>query len=688
VTYSRPEGLSADGSNPLFVDSGNRLWFPPADGGLWWMKDERHGRLTNDGLDRDVVYSLAGGSGELWIGRQQGGLTRLRYDKNPFETRTWTHADGLAQDSVYSVYVARDGTVWAGTLSAGVSMLKDGRFTNFTMANGLASNTIASILEGSGGTMWFATPSGLSALSDGGWRTYTTSDGLPSENVNCLFEDSHGVIWAGTAAGLAFLGNGRFQLPASPALLRAPILGLAEDRHGSLWIATSNDVLRVDREKLLRSALGEGDVRQYGLADGLRGVEGVKRNRSVVSDAFGRIWFSLNRGISVVDPGRLSRESAPAITHVQSISVDGQPVPIAGAIHIGGGGRRMTFSYAGLSLSVPERVRYRYLLEGFDRDWGEPTPAREAVYTNLAPGSYRFRLVASNPDGVWSGEEANVAFQVNPLFWQTWWFRLSIPVVLGIAAAGLYRLRLRQHTRRLNLRFEERLGERTRIAQEIHDTLLQGFLSVSMQVHVAADSLPADSRVKPILTRVLLRMGQVIEEGRNAVRGLRSPSGASLDLAHAFSRIQQDFGAQPGENAGVEFRVVVEGQQVPLHPLLRDEVYKIGREAVINALRHSRANHIEVELRYKSSQFLVFVRDDGSGIDPKILQTGRDGHWGLSGMRERAERLGAQLHVLSSASAGTEIELCVPGHLAFENQPRRRRRWFGGRVGGQRRTIQ
>jgi ligand-binding sensor domain-containing protein/signal transduction histidine kinase len=677
VTYSGPEGLPTDGSNPVFVDSEDRMWFPPAGGGLWWTKGEQRGHITADGLDRDVVYSIAGRKGEIWVGRQSGGLTRLVDERGSFAAKTYTQRDGLAQNSVYSVYLARDGSVWAGTLSAGVSLLKNGKFTSYTIADGLASNTVVSIVEGADGTMWFATPSGLSAFSNGRWRTYNTADGLPSENVNCFLEDSTGMLWVGTASGLAFRGSGGFHIPVSgPAPLRAQILGLAEDRYGSLWMATSSHVLRVNRERLLNGKLDEGDVREYGLADGLRGLEGVKRHRSVVTDSAGRIWFSLNRGISVVDPARLTRNSAPAIVHVQTISADGDAIHIGNAIHISGGHQRITFGYSGLSLSVPDRVRYRYRLDGYDHAWSNPTAAREAGYTNLPPNHYRFRVMATNPDGVWSTKEAALAFEVDPLFWQTWWFRSAAVVAFMACVLAIYRIRLRQLTGRINLRSQERLAERTRIAQELHDTLLQGFLSASMQIHVAADALPEDSSAKPKLSRALELMRQVIDEGRNAVRGLRATQSTSLDVENAFSRIQQELvsGQHLGEK--VDFRVIVDGERRPLHPVLRDEVYRIGREALINAFRHARANKIEIELKYSSQRLCMLVRDDGCGIDPHVLETGRDGHWGLSGMRERAEAIGARLQVMTSASAGTEIELSVPGQIAFQDQAAPGLKWF------------
>jgi ligand-binding sensor domain-containing protein len=686
VTYSAPEGVPTEGSNPVFVDPENRAWFAPVNGGLWWLQGDRRGKISTGNIDKDIVYSIAGAGNDVWLGRQRGGLTRLRTENGAFAAQTYTKADGLAQNSVYSVYQTRDGAVWAGTLSGGVSRVYRKNFTTYTIADGLASNTVASILEGSDGTMWFATPTGLSSLSKDHWRTFSYSDGLPSENINCLLEDSSGVIWAGTTGGLAYRKSSRFEVPAQlPASLREQILGLAEDKYGSFWIATSTHVLRVKRAALLRGDLAAGDIREFGLTDGLRGVEGVKRHRSVVTDSPGRIWFSLNRGISVVDPARLTNSSAPAKANIQIITADGAEIERKDSIKIPPGRRRIVFGYSALILSVPERVRFRYRLEGFDHDWSEPAAGREAVYTNLGPGSYRFRVMASNPDGVWSPEEASVAFDVNPAVWQTWWFRAGILLACLLAALAMYRLRLRRLTAELNVRFEERLAERTRIAQELHDTLLQGFLSASMQVHVAAGRLPADSQVKPALTRTLQLMRQVIEEGRNAVRGLRSTASASLDLEHAFARIQDDLVPaegfrenHSGENQGepVNFRVIVEGQQMPLRPLLRDEVYGIGREALINAFRHARAKSIVMECTYSSSRLSVTVRDDGCGIDARMLQSGRDGHWGISGMRERADRIGARLQLWSSPGLGTEIKLTVPGHIAFHGRRKPWLRWL------------
>jgi signal transduction histidine kinase len=450
------------------------------------------------------------------------------------------------------------------------------------------------------------------------------------------------------------------------------VLGVAEDRNGGLWVSTSNHILRVDREKLLRGAISETDVREFGLADGLRSVEGVKRHSSVAEDQLGRIWFSTHHGLSVVDPVQVADISAPAISHIEAVTTDGIPVDLRKELFIPGSRQRITFSYAGLSLSVPERVRFRYKLEGFDQDWSEPVASREAVYTNLGPGSYRFRVLASNSDGLWNGLESTLQFQIEPVFWQTWWFRLLCLTLIGLGILSFYRLRLHRLTRQLNVRFEERLAERTRIAQDLHDTLLQGFLSASMQLQVADDQLPADSPAKPRINRVLALMRQVIEEGRNAVGGLRSDRNNAFRLEEAFSHVKQELAIQEQ----FDFRVVVEGRPRPLHPLIRDEVFYIGREALVNAFHHSRARRIEVEVEYLDNRLRVLVSDDGDGIDPRVLQEGREGHWGLSGMRERADRIGARLKVRSRVSAGTEVELSVPGNSAFKTETSRPQRWY------------
>jgi len=691
ITYAPAAALPSENFGPVYTDAENRTWFAPARGGLFWLSNGRvkpvgEAGLHEAGLEKDVVYSITGyktgQENNIWVGRQHGGLTRLRYENGSFSSQTYTEREGLAQNSVYSVYRSPNGAVWAGTLNGGVSRfeVKDGRFVTYTTASGLSSNTIYSILETRDGVTWFATPNGLNswssasppASSSASWRTFSSRDGLPSDNVNCLFEDSSGVLWIGTSAGLASLRAGHISVfPEAPDSLHQPVFGLAEDKRGHLWVATANHVLRVQHDNLLARTLEEGDVREYGLADGLRSTEGVNRNDSVASDSQGRIWFSTSRGLSLVDPSQRVGDSLPALVRLEGITADGRPIDIGSSIHIPPSHNRITFTYTGLSLAVPERVLFRYFVEGFDRAWSDPVAAREAVYTNLNPGSYKFHVIASNSDGIWNSAENTVAFEVEPAVWQTGWFRSLCVVAAALTILLLYRVRLHQLRRQLNLRFEERLAERTRIAQELHDTLLQGLQSASMQLHVANDLLPEQWTAKPLVIRVLDLMGQVIADGRNALRGLRSSGAESGDLEESLSRVPQEFVSQQ-----VEFRVIVEGQTRPLHPVIRDEVYRIGHEALANAYRHSRAGNIEVELEYADDELRVLVRDNGCGIDPHVLQSGRDGHWGLSGIRERSDRIGAKVKVWSRPAGGTEVELSVPGRVAFQHYSSRSGLWW------------
>jgi ligand-binding sensor domain-containing protein/signal transduction histidine kinase len=671
MSYSTLQGLPSNSGGGIYNDIEGKTWFSPPEGGLYWLKDNSIGSVALDGLEKDVVYSIAGGDdqGELWLGRQHGGLTRLSLeDGGSYRAETFTRKNGLAQDTVFTVFQSSDKSVWAGTLTGGVSRFKDGVFTIHKSAAGsLASNTINAITETRDGVMWFATPKGLSSLTNERWQTYLGKDGLPSDKITTLFADEGGILWIGTTKGIAFLESGRISFKSDvPASLREPVFGIAADRRGSLWIETSGHVLRVDREKLLRgAALGSDDVREFNPRDGLLSIEGVKRDRSAVADRRGRIWFSLNQGISVVDPQRLKENSVPALVHVESVSADGTPIDLQTSARIPAGSRRIVISYAGLSLAEPNGVKYRYRLESFDQDWSEPTDRAEAFYTNLPPGLYRFRVIASNADGAWNSEEAMIEINVDPMYWQTWWFRILCGIGALLALFGLYQYRLRRLTNELNFRFAERLAERTRIAQELHDTLLQGVFSASVQLDAVVKQLPDTSQFKPRLSRVQELTKQIMTEGRNTIKGLRSANSEnSLVLEQAFATIVQDLDVRKE----IDFRVVVDGISQPLLPLVRDEIYRIGREALINAFKHSEASVIEVRMEYAPKFFRLSVRDNGCGVSAEILQKGRKGHLGFSGMREGAAKIGAKLKIWNRAEGGTEIELIVPQHAAFEKK--------------------
>jgi ligand-binding sensor domain-containing protein/signal transduction histidine kinase len=683
-TYSSVNDLRLEHNGPIYVDRQGRTWFAPAQGGLYVLQNGRVLPATSISA-RDIVYSISGQADEVWAGRQRGGLTRLRFRNGVIASETYTKANGLSQNSVYAVYESRDGSVWAGTLNGGVSKLKDRHFTTYNLTSGLASNTVSSILETRDGAMWFATPRGLSSFSNGQWKTYTMVEGLPSLEVNCLFEDSSGTLWSGTSAGLAFFAANRFQIPhESPDVLRKQIVGMAEDKSGRFWIATSDHVLRIPRDKLLSGVVQGGDVREYGQADGLESTAGVKRSRSVVSDSAGRIWFSLSRGLSVVNPSQITDNSVPALPHIEAVFADGTPVDFRHPFRISTKQQKTTFRFVALSLANPERVRYRYRLDGFDHDWSDPGASREATYTNLGASSYRFRVIACNSDGQWGASEAAVGFEVEPTVWQTWWFRTSSAALILLLVWCVYLYRLHHLAKEFNIRLEERVGERTRIARDLHDTLLQSFHGLLLRFQAATNLLPErPAEARKTLESAIDQAAQAITEGRDAVQGLRSSTVVASDFALTINTLGQELASGETNPHAAEFHVEVEGTPQNLHAILRDEVYRIAGEALRNAFRHAQAQQIEVEIRYDERQLRLRVRDNGKGIEAKHLDgDGYAGHYGLRGMRERAKLMGGKLAVWSELDSGTEVELSIPASRAYQTSPARRRSWLAEKFFG------
>jgi signal transduction histidine kinase len=339
---------------------------------------------------------------------------------------------------------------------------------------------------------------------------------------------------------------------------------------------------------------------------------------------------------------------------------DNDPITVGKLVRIPSSRKRITFMYSGLSLAVPERIRFRYSLDGFDRGWSEPTADREAVYTNLSPGSYRFRVMASNSYRQWNDSEAAITLEVDPAFWQTWWFRGSCVAAFLALLGALYQLRLRQVAQQFNIRLEERVSERTRITRELHDTFLQTIQGSKL---VADDALepPTDPiRMRRAMEQLSVWLASAMQEGRAALNSLRTATTQTNDLAEALRRVTED-GLIPSSMT-VTFSVV--GDAKEMHPIVRDEIYRIGYEAIRNACVHSGASRLEVELRYANDLSLC-VNDNGTGIDPAIAARGKDGHFGLQGMRERAARIGGKLTLGSSSSPGTEIKLIVPGGICF-----------------------
>jgi signal transduction histidine kinase len=333
---------------------------------------------------------------------------------------------------------------------------------------------------------------------------------------------------------------------------------------------------------------------------------------------------------------------------------------------------------------APQKVRFRYKLEGHDTEWQEPGTRRQAFYNDLRPGKYKFRVIACNNDGVWNEAGAILDFRIAPAWYQTIWFRVSCVGGFVLLLWALYQLRLQQLQRQFNMTVETRVGERTRIARELHDTLLQSFQGLMLRFQTVDEMLPARPLdAKKALEGALDRGDQAISEGRDAITDMRTSTLASHDLAKSITALMTDLNDELAtDNRGsVTFRVLVEGAPRTVRPTLRDEIYRIARESLRNAFCHAQARHIETEIMYGESLCLRF-RDDGKGIDPSVVEHGgRPGHWGLPGIRERAKQIGAQLAVWSELGAGTEVELSIPGSIAYEVFPVRARfRFFRKRT--------
>ena len=664
TTYLSSAGLPCTNCGAIHIDQQDRVWFAPWNGGLFLLSKGSIRTLEAAGIKNDTVYSIAGGGAdELWIARKYGGLTRLHLEGDRLQAETHTQRDGLAKDSVYAVYRAQDGTVWAGTLGNGLSRFRNGKWHTFDTRDGLPSNTISAITGNTAGDVFVGTRNGLAVLRNEHWISYTAQDGLPPSPIASLFLDDSNTLWIGTTKGISFLQSGTVHVPLrAPNALYGEILGIAES-NGWLWITTDDHVLRVKRTALLKQSFGEGDYREFGVTEGLPSTEGVKRSQSVAVDSRGRIWLSLNKGISVLEPSAFARPAFPVTTRLDAMLVDGRAFPVESPILIPAGRHRLTFQYAGVNVSNPNDVRYRYRLDNVDPGWSETTALREIDYTNIPPGEFQFHVMARNPDGVWSGQETTMAFEVAPAYWQTRWFRVGSVLALLLLIFVLYRLRLRELHQQFNAALDAHVNERTRIARELHDTLLQNLHGLLFRFQAARNMLPKRTEeAMEALDGAITRTEQAIAESRDTIKDLRSERVTPTDLAELLTQTGRELETVADANSNPPvFRVIVEGERQTLSPALEDEVYRIVRELLRNAFQHAGARHIEAEIRYKDHLLRVLIRDDGKGMTPKVLKEGgQPGHWGLPGVRERAKQIGAQLDFWSEAGAGTEVQLTVP----------------------------
>ena len=693
-TVSVSQGLSSAAVDLLEATPDGSIWIATADGLNRWQNGhvsvygrrsvpDRDGRaskreriidarvkeIENSGL-RNTVYSLGHDDlGRLWVGSREGVVY--------FDGGRFVPVPGLPGGDVLSIAGDGDGKVWISSNDSLSHWTPEGSVLRFPWAQfGHKQAATALLPDRLQGGLWIGfLDGGLAYLKDGQLRSsYNVADGLGNGSVLGLQLGSDGAVWAATEGGLSRVKDDRITtLTRRNGLPCDAVLWAMEDKVRSFWLQMPCGLVRIARAELeawMSDSRRSVQITVYGPSDGVwsRGRFGT-RTPVVAKSPDGKIWFQPPDGASVIDPRHLPFNKLPPPVYVEQITADGRKFDPSQGLRLPARVRDLEIDYTALSLVAPEKNRFRYKLEGYDGNWQDVGNRRQAFYGNLSPRNYRFRVMACNNSGIWNEAGDSLDFSVAPAYYQTNLFRAACVAALLLLLWALYRYRLYQMARVFNARLEERVHERTRIARELHDTLLQSFQGLMLRFQVIDDLLPAcPGEAKEALEGALVRADQAIAEGRDAVHDLRSSAVITNDLAQAVAALGDEMASQDS----TAFRVVVEGPPRNLHPILRDEIYQIAREAVRNAFRHAQARQIEAEITYGAGQLGVRIRDDGRGIDPGVAQDGRAGHFGLPGMRERAKRIGAELNVWSAVGTGTQVELDVPGAIAYGTSAARR----------------
>jgi signal transduction histidine kinase/ligand-binding sensor domain-containing protein len=647
VTYSTEAGLSAERAWTVLEDSRGHLWVG-TDSGLNRLRDGEWTVFgTRDGLAGGAIVSIAeGADGRLWFATTEGLSS---YDGRAF--RSYGIADGLLSENIRAVFVDREGRLWAGT-TAGLNLLEGERFRAFGPEDGIGRGGVLFVYQDRSGTLWAGTHAGLARFEGSRFTTFGTDDGLPARLVISAGESADGTLWFGTiGGGLVRSVDGTFRpVVTSPDLSAESVTCVLDDGAGSLWLGTLRGVCRA-RVSWDESGEPALDCTLYGKADGLNSTDcGGGTQPAGWRARDGRLWFPTAKGVSVVDPAAIRQNAVPPPVAIETVVVDGAESRPSAAIHLPAGSRTLEVRFTALSFSNPKKVRFRYLLEGYDREWVDAGTRRSAFFMNLPPGDYRFRVVAANDDGLWNEAGATLEVSLAPRFYQTAWFAaLAVASVVALAWA-LYRLRVRV----LKREFAAVLAERNRIARDLHDSLAQGLTSVSMQLEALGARLGGDSSAaREHLDRARLLVRLSLAEARRTVRDLRSdPLEGGLGPAlEAVARSLTD---------GTEIAVDVATSGTP-RPLARDAetaLLRAGQEALTNAVRHGRPTRIRVRVAYTGRDTSLEVWDDGRGFD--TAGDGAEGGLGLRGMRERVAEAGGVVEVTSGPGRGTLLRATVP----------------------------
>ena len=680
------DGLSAADTTAIVEGADRTLWVGTREAGVNEIAETQAARshllTTANGLPSNVILALAAAQdGSIWVGTPDG-LSHLRGHR----LTTITAADNLPDDFIRSLYVARNRMVWIGTRH-GLSCLDptqaDHPGLTWTTTNGLGSDLIGAMMETASGTLWVATLDGLAKLRtapsgcniEGPVRSFTTADGLSGDVITALAGDGER-LWIGTRGHGITLWNGeRFFAVPSVAARQLPetIHGLTVDESGWLWITSEDGIYRVNAAKLAGLVSMERNEAEHSAAvqaltvdhfttrDGLRSRETSSDSHpTILRSGDGRIWFTTPRGVVYLDPAHFRPLPPPPPVVVERFTVDDLPQAIHGNLpdKIAAGHLRFEFDYVGLSFAMPQRVQYAYKLEGFDRNWTEAGTRRTAYYTNIPQGRYRFRVRAylGEPGNGHPWTETEIAFVLRPHFYQTVWFYLLLAALVACAVLLIVRWRLYLARRR----FDAVMMERNRIAREIHDTLAQGYVGVSVQLEVLGELLrrqrmeAAGSQLQRL--QQLVRDG--LEDARRSIWALRSQDASEQTLPVQLRRL-----VEKTARAELHATVDIHGATRRLEPKVEEELLRIAREAILNVEKHTQAEHLALRLEYDERTVVLTVTDDGVGFPFTLHTTAAEsptGHYGLTGMRERAEVIGAMMEIASQPGSGTTVRITVP----------------------------
>ena len=703
--YGRTDGLSSDEVRLLFEDREGILWAATADG----VDNFRDPSVTTfsatEGLGKDGAEGvLASRDGSIWVAND-GSLDHIA---NGAVTSIRT-GNGLPGHQVTSLLEDRAGNLWVG-VDDGLFLYKDRRFRRLPEPDHKPLGLVVGITEDIDGNIWAAcagNPRKLVRIRDFQVREQFLPAQVPAPRT--LAPDPQGGIWIGTTKGdLALFRHGvlekyplnpkgdpvnhRIVSQADGSVLAASedglvglrqgkvqrmtmenglpcdsVISFVEDKEKRWWFYSDCGVVALPDSELQRWWSNPKAIVQTRVYDQL---DGARPNKPYFNSAAysqdGRVWFANGVVVQIVDPSKLSEKAVPAETYIKSVTVDRKEFAATEGLKLSPHPRDLQINYTSPTFTIPQKVKFRYRLDNYDRDWHDAGTRRQAFYTDLPPGKYLFRVIACNSDGVWNDTPTRLDFSVTPAYYQTNWFRALCAVFLVALLWATYQWRVRQLRHQFEMTLDARVGERTRIARELHDTLLQSFHGVLLRFQTAFQLLPERPvEAKEKLGGAIEQAAEAITEGRDAVQGLRDSTTQTNDLALAISTLGEELAADSTGHRPA-FRVAVEGESRNLHPILRDETYRIAAEALRNAFRHAQARQIEVEIRYDKEQFRLRVRDDGKGIDLAVLSRhGVEGHYGLPGMRERATIMGAKLTVWSEVDAGTEVELHIPASAAY-----------------------